>query len=79
MMEHIADTVSTRDPVRITQAARGGADIATIPSQVLHHMAERQRQFGPTERSPRLGISHRTDPHIAGRPTQSRIPIARQS
>ena len=78
-MEPIADTVSTRDPVHVTQAARGGADIASIPPQVLHHMAERQRQFGPTERSPRLGISHRTDPQTTGRPTQSRIPIARQS
>jgi hypothetical protein len=78
-MEPITDTVSTRDPVRKTQAVRGGADIASIPSQVLHHMAERQRPFGPTERSPRLGISHRNDPQTTGRPTQSRIPIARES
>ena len=78
-MEPIADTVSTRDQVRVTQAARGAADIATIPLQVLHHMVERQHSSGPTERSPRLGISHRSDPHVSGRPTQPRTPIARQS
>ena len=78
-MQPIVDTVPTRDRQHVAQAALGGADIATIPPQVLHPMVARVRTAGPTERSPRPGSS----PSLAftrdGRPAQPTSPHARQS
>ena len=78
-MQSLVDTVPIRDPQHVAQAALGGADIATIPPQVLHPMVARVRTAGPTERSPRPGSS----PPLAftrdGRPAQPMRPRARQS
>jgi hypothetical protein len=64
MMEIFVDTVSIRDAVHTAQAAPGGADIATIPSLVLHQMVARARRSGPTERSLRWA-SHRGAPRFS--------------
>ena len=78
-MESIVDTARPSDCTPDTQAALGGADIATIPPQVLPQMVARVRTAGPTERSPRPGSS----PPLAftrdGRPAQPMRPRARQS
>ncbi len=41
-MESFPHTANEREPVRVAQAAPGGADIATIPPKSLHRMVARQ-------------------------------------
>ena len=70
-MESFPHTANEREPVRVAQAAPGGADIATIPPQVLHQMVARVRTR-PTERSPRPGSSSPLTPGVkllTGSPT----------
>jgi len=77
-MESIVDTARPSDCTPDTQAALGGADIATIPPQVLPQMVARVRT-GPTERSPRPGSSSPLASTFSGRPAQRLSPCARQS
>ena len=76
-MNGTVDTLNAHRGDRGTQAAPGDADMAIIPPQVLQQQVASQSAVGPTERSPRLGVSSPGAPYQGGPAPTS--PRARQS
>ena len=78
-MESFPHTASEREPVRVAQAAPGGADIATIPPKSLHRMVALNKTGRIYRKEPALGISSWRAPLQCGRLTWPTTPGTRQS